>query len=157
MRRTIKLSVAIVGAVVFLAGCTTVDVREGPGPGVRVRDVRAPYATVRLNQVVITDKSLEEWYGKPQEKRGKIAVESHDARRTPTGTLEVWAVLRNRTDFPLQIEGRTQFFDQDQAPAEGPTAWQRVHLPPQGTGVYREFSTKIEEIAYYYVEIREGR
>jgi hypothetical protein len=30
-------------------------------------------------------------------------------------------------------------------------------LPPQGTGVYREFSTKIEEIAYYYVEIREGR
>jgi len=157
MRITIKFAILVVAFFLFLSGCKTVDVREGPGPGVRVRDPQAPYAGIRMNSVAIIDKSLEEWYGKPKEKRGKIAVESTSARRTPTGTLEVWAVLRNRTDYPLQIEGRTQFFDRDEAPVEGPTAWQRVHLPPQGVATYKELSTKVQEIAYYYVEIREGR
>lgn len=155
---------------VAVAGCTVTDVREGAGGGVRVDDPRAPQAGIRYNTVVIIDKSLENWDGKvfdpefvgyfwPQEKhkRSKIAVESTDSRRTPTGTLEVWAVLRNRTDFPLQIEGRTQFFDAAKAPAEGPTAWQRVYLPPQSVATYRELSTKVNEINYYYVEIREGR
>jgi uncharacterized protein YceK len=172
MRKTIGFVTAVVAVGLFLSGCTTVDVREGPGPGVRVRDSRAPQAGIRMNSVAIIDESLQKWDGKvfdppwssifqagPKErdKRSKIAVESTNSRRTPTGTLEVWAVLRNRTDFPLQIEGRTQFFNRDQAPIEGPTAWQRVHLPPNAVATYQEFSTKIEEIAFYYIEIREGR
>ena len=84
-------------------------------------------------------------------------MESTNGRRTPTGTIEVWAVLRNRTDSPLQIEGRAQFFDADRAPAEGPTAWQRVFLPPNGVATYKEASTKVLQIAHYYIEIREGR
>lgn len=153
--------------LVWFAGCTTVDVREGAGPGVRV-----PEVGIRYNSVGIIDKSLENWDGKvfdppwssifslgPKEhnKRSKIAVESTGSRRSATGTLEVWAVLRNRTDFPLQIEGRSQFFDASKVPAEKPSAWQRVMLPPQGVATYREFSTKIQEVSYYYIEIREGR
>jgi hypothetical protein len=158
-------------ALAMVAGCTT-DVREGAAPGVQVRDSRAPQAGIRYNTVVIVDKSLQNWDGKvfdppwaeaisagPKEenKRSKIAVESTNSRRTATGTLEVWAILRNRTDFPLQIEGRTQFFDEAKAPAEGPTAWKRLFLPPQSVATYREYSTKVEGIGFYYVEIREGR
>jgi hypothetical protein len=30
-------------------------------------------------------------------------------------------------------------------------------LPPQAVATYRDFSTKVEEVNYYYIEIREGR
>ena len=153
-------------------GCTTTYVSEGPAPGVRVRDPRAPGAQLRMNTVNIIDKSLQNWDGKvydppwssifqsgPKErhKRSKIAVESTNSKRTPTGTLEVWALLRNRTDYPLQIEGRTQFFDADKNPLEGPTAWKRVDLAPNSTATFRDYSTKTDAVAYYYVEIREDR
>lgn len=154
----------------LLMGCRVMDAPEGAGPGVRVDDPRAPQAGIRYNTVVILDKSLEDWNGKvfdpplleylwPQEpeKRSKIAVESTNSRRTETGTLEAWAILRNRTDYPLQIEGRTQFFDAEKAPAEAASAWQRVFIPPQGVATYKELSTKIQGISYYYIEIREGR
>ncbi len=151
--------IAAVIAVAALSGCsrTAVYVPEGPGPGVKVESELAPYATVRMNTVNILDKSLEDWQGGEKGKKGKIAVESTNARRTPSGTVEVWTVLRNRTDFPLQIEGRTQFFDRDQAPVEGPSAWKRVFLPPNSVATYKETSTKVMEIGYYYIEIREGR
>jgi hypothetical protein len=143
--------------MLLAAGCMHIDVREGPAPGVMVRDGRAPQATVRMNTVNIIDDSLQNWQARPGAKHSKIAVESTNARRSETGTVEIWAVLRNRTDYPLQIEGRVQFFDRDQAPVEGPTAWQRVYLPPNSVATYKELSTKVMEIGYYYVEIREGR
>ncbi len=138
-------------------GCTRYAVREGAGPAVHIRDPQVPQAQIRWNSVAIIDDSLEDWQGKKKGRKGKIAVESTNARRTPTGTVEVWAVFRNRTDYALQIEGRTQFFDREQAPVEGPTTWQRVFLPPNGVATYKEISTKVMEIGYYYIEIREGR
>lgn len=144
-------------AVTLLPGCETVDVREGPGPGVRVRSGLAPYATVRLNTVAILDDSLQDWDGPPGRKGGKIAVERTNASRTETGTLVAWALLRNRTDYPLQIEGRVQFFDEAEAPLEGPTAWQRLHLPPNSVITYRGNSTQTDRVKYYLIEIREGR
>lgn len=142
--------------LLLLTACDTLTVKEGPAPGVRVRDERAPYATVRMNTVNVLDKSLQDWQvGMP--KKGKLAVEATDSRRSETGTLEVWAVLRNRTDYPLQLEGSVQFFDENQAPVEGPTQWHRIYLPPQAVTSYREVSTKVHEPAYYYIEIREGR
>ena len=144
-------------AVTLLPGGETVDVREGPGPGVRVRSGLAPYANVRMNTVAVIDKSLQDWQGSPGRKRGKIAVEDTNSKRTETGTVQAWALLRNRTDFPLQIEGRVQFFDEEQAPLEGPSAWQRLHLPANSTATYRENSTNTDHVKFYYIEIREGR
>lgn len=129
---------AVLVAVNF-SGCTTM---EGPTPGSRVDAIE-----IKMNSVGILDKSLQK----------KIAVESTGSRRTPTGTLEVWNVLRNRTNYQLQLEGRVQFFDKDKAPVEGPTAWQRLILSPNSVLSYKEFSTNVMDIAYYYVEIREGR
>lgn len=166
-----RVWLSCLAAALIAAGCV-VSVHEGAAPGVRVQDSRAPQAGIRLNTVNIIDKSLQKWDGdkrdpkwlallknNPEEakKYSKIAVEATNARRTPTGTVEVWATLRNRTDYPLQIEGRAQFFDSSQAPVEGPTAWQRVHLPPNSVATYKESSVKVMEIGYYYIEIREGR
>jgi hypothetical protein len=149
---------------VFVAGCT--NVTEGPAPGVRVNDPRAPYATIRYNTVVFIDKSLGTWpvrkgeiFGWPIEHKGKrstIAVESQGWRKTETGTCEIWATFRNRTDYPLQLECRVQFFDLDKAPIEGPTAWQRVFLAPNSVASYKEKSTRLD-VSYYYTEVREGR
>jgi len=143
--------------------------REGPAPGMRVEDPRQPYAGIQYNSVVILDKSLQDmsynnkkflfWQTKEEDKRnvGKIAIESTNSRRTPTGTLEVWAVIRNRTNYPLQIEGRTTYFDKDKVPCEEPTAWQRLFLQPNSVNTYKELSIKINEVNYYYIEIREGK
>ena len=87
----------------------------------------------------------------------KITVEQYDSAVTATGTREVWAVLRNHTNFPLQVQGRTQFFDNNKTPSEAATAWQRVQLPPKSIGTYKEVSKQTESAAYYHVEIREQR
>ena len=172
----IILSISIfVSAVCLFAGCTTVvKVPEGASPGVQVRDSMAPHAKIRMNSVVILDKSLQQWdsnrveyqpawlsifsYNNPEnEKYSKIAVEGTNARRSPTGTVEVWATFRNRIDYPLTIECRSHFFDRQEAPVEGPTAWQRVYLPQQSIGTYKEFSTNVMDVGYYYIEVREAR
>lgn len=121
-------------------------VHEGSSAPVRIRDDNLPGTQIRWNNVSLLDKSIE----------NKILVEGTNSRRTATNTLEVWALFRNRTDYPLQIEARASFFDASQAPIEGPTAWQRVMLPPNANGHYKEFSTRVN-IGFYTIEVREGR
>jgi hypothetical protein len=168
--KSFMLYVLLLCSGFVLLGCQEelANKREGAAPGIRVEDPRQPYAQTRYNSVAIIDKSLQDW-SHPRKKFlfweveeseknvGKIAAESTNSRRTSTGTLEVWAVIRNRTNYPLQIEGRTTFFDRDKVPCEEPTAWQRLYLQPNSAVTYRDFSTKLHEVNYYYIEIREGR
>ncbi len=141
----------LLGAVVALAGCNAINRDEGARLGTRIDDARAPEARINLDTVVILDKSLQD------RRSGKIAIESSGARRTETGTLQVHAVIRNRTDHPQQIELRTTYFDEFGVPVEGPTSWQRVYLDAQAVGGYRELSARVDGIAHYYIEMREGR
>jgi hypothetical protein len=141
----------LLGVMVALAGCNAVNRDEGARLGTRIDDARAPEARINLDTVVILDKSLQD------RRSGKIAVESSGARRTETGTLQVHAVIRNRTDHPQQIELRATFFDELSVPVEGPTAWQRVYLDPQAVAGYKELSARIDGIAHYYIEVREAR
>lgn len=120
---------------------------EGTQPPLRVTDPNFPETRKRLNNAGIIDDSI----------RYKIAVEATNSRRTPTQTLEVWAQLRNRTDYSLQIECRVLWFDREEAPVDNPSSWQRIYLDPNSIGIYREFSTDIDQVAFYYIEIREGR
>ena len=130
-------------ALVALAGCTRTVVREGTKPPVHVPTENT---SIRYNNASIVDLSIG----------NKIAVEASNWSRTATGTASVWVQLRNRTDHPLAVECRTQFFDVNGGPIEGPTAWQRVILGPNTTSPYRENSARTD-VQYYYVEIREGR
>jgi len=120
-----------------------------PGQGPAIADVpTAPSALIEtpLNSVNITDFKIA----------NKIMIQDTKARRSPAGTVEVWARFVNCTDFPLQLEARTHFLDEAQAPAEGVSGWNRVFLPPRAYGVYQESSTNVTKVRYYYVEVREG-
>ena len=153
--------------VLITTGCQRTVMREGSTPGLRIRDASMPQARIRLNSVNIVDPNLQErttrvfgqnlkLFSKNADYVGKIAVENHGGKRTPTGTMRIYVVMRNRTEYPQQVECRALFFDQDEIPVEGPTSWQRVYLNQNGIGTCNLLSTKIDT-AYYYVEIREGR
>jgi len=158
-----KIVKTISGMLVFLmcAACTTTQIYEGPSPGVRIEHPSAPNAGIRYNSVAVLDRNLQTSYvyenGKIDHGHvGKIAVENAGARRSPTGTVEAWAILRNRTNYQQVVEGRVMFFDQSKGPLEGPTEWQRLFLPPNSINTYKEFSTSVTEVGYFYIEIREG-
>ena len=87
----------------------------------------------------------------------KVLVRSISARRTPAGTTEVWSQILNCTASPLQIELRTQFYDNSQAPSEPVSGWRRVYLDPRTGNSYREFSSGNKTAHFYMVELREGR
>lgn len=130
--------------IVSLSGCVT---ETGAAPGKMAEN----HTGIKMDSVGILDRSLQD------HNRGKISIEGTGARRTPTDTVEVWAQIRNRTDYPQQLECRVQFFDEDLAPTEGPSSWQRIYLPPQGLMVYKQASMGIDKLNHYYIEIREGR
>lgn len=123
---------------------------EGPQQSIRVDDDNAPNARLNLDTVVILDKSLQD------ARSSRIAVERHGARTSPTGTLEAFAVVRNRTDHRQQLEFRATFFDSDGVPIEGPSGWRRIFFDPNMIQGYNEFSTKPNS-QHYYIEIREAR
>ncbi len=166
----LKTLFTILLAGVFMAGCATQD------PCVNILQEKPLEPGIRMNSVSIIDSSLySEMIGgtycggvqiapttaeaaaqQNTVARYKITVEQNEFRRTDTGTMEVLTILRNHTNYPLQIEGRTHYFDKNKTPEEV-TSWQRVQLPPKSIGTYKTSSTKTEKLAYYHVEIREGR
>ena len=141
------IAIAALSLVIVTGGCREYDVKEGSYAPVRVRDQNLQGTQIRWNNVSILDRSIQ----------NKVFVEATNSRRTPTNTLEVWALFRNRTDYPLQLQCRASFYDATQAPVEGPTAWQRLMLPPNGTAHYKNVFSTIVDVGFYNIEVREGR
>ena len=107
----------------------------------------SPLLEMPLNSVNITDFAII----------NKVYVRAVNARRTQTGTVEVYSQIINCTDFPLNAEARTQFYDAGQAPSEPVSAWRRFALPPRSSNTYRETSIGTERAAFYMVELRETK
>jgi hypothetical protein len=80
---------------------------------------------IPLNSVSFSDSFTAE----------SVLVQYTGAQRTPTGTVEVTTRMVNCTDWPLVVEGRTNFFDAGQRPVEPVSAWQKIHLPPRLSGI----------------------
>ncbi len=138
------LFVVVALAVLLILGChskvmTRFD--EGTEPGATVD---LPGAGPRMNNVGFLTPGLNR----------RVAVEQTNAMRTPTNTLEVYCVFRNRTRYTQQLQVRTQFFGQQGEPLEGPDAWQNVFLGPNTIQTYRTYSTRTDP-AYYYIEVQE--
>lgn len=147
-----KSSLIALAVAGLLSGCLTQPtLEEGARQARRVDDAIAPDAKIHYDQVVILDRSLQ------GTKIGKLAVESHGARRNPTGTLKVIAQLRNRTDFRQAIEARVSFYDAGKVPVDRTSAWNRILLDANGVAVFEESSTLTSQVAHYLVEIREAR
>lgn len=117
-----------------------------PGPAM-VPGEPSPLKEMPLNSVSIIDANII----------NKVHVRAINARRTPTGTVEVVAQVVNCTDFPLNAEARTQFYDGAQVPSEPVSAWRRMPLPARATTAYREFSTGAQSVEHYLIEMRETR
>ncbi|MBF0626514.1 MAG: hypothetical protein HQL82_17130 [Magnetococcales bacterium] len=159
-----RMRFSLVLSLLMVTGCQT-PVPEGATPAQVVRSPHAPHAGIRLDTVHIVDPNLQhtdpgftlsKFASENKRYTGKIAVENQGGGRSPTGTLEVFVVLRNRTSHPLQVEGRVLFFDKNMVPVEGPTAWERIYLEQNGIGTYKALSTLVNT-SHYYVELREGR
>jgi len=87
----------------------------------------------------------------------KVTTEKFGARNSETGTLKAWAVLKNRTDHNLQLEGRVTFLDAELVPIDNDTtSWKRMYLPANAIGTYRDSSLSFDAM-YFMIEIREGR
>jgi hypothetical protein len=98
------------------------------------------------NSISITDAAITR----------KLFAAEPVAKRTPTGTMKVVARFFNCTNYPLQIDARTQFLDGDQQPAEPVSAWKRVFLPPRANTYYEESSIAVEAQSFQ-IDIREGK
>ena len=155
------ITLTVLGAVLFLGACETQTIAArpycdfGPIEQERAKGVTGPallppvagsMTPMPLNSVTITDWKLT----------NKILVQAASARRTETGTVEVWSRLTNCTDYTLQVEARTQFLDANQAPAEIPTIWKRLYLSPKTINTYTASSLNTAGVDYYYIELREG-
>lgn len=145
--------------LLLLGGCTTMDPAPRcdmgrissqrdlvPGPAM-VPGESSPLKEMPLNSVNITDEGVI----------NKLYIRAITARRTATGTVEVVAQVVNCTDFPLNAEARTQFFDAAQVPSEPVSAWKRFHLSPRTANAYSEFSMGAQTVDGYMIEMRETK
>ncbi|MDX1525715.1 MULTISPECIES: hypothetical protein [Pseudidiomarina] len=149
--------VAIAAVTLLAAGCgsTTQNGYQGAHPVQRT-------TTNEMNTIVFIDHQLNRTditktiFGERVQDTVKVTLDRSGISNSATGQLEVWTMIRNRTDYDLQIEGKALFFDANQAPLMDETMWRRVYVPANGTAIYKETSLN-DRAAYFLVELREGR
>jgi hypothetical protein len=101
---------------------------------------------VPLNTVSVIDPEIA----------SRVMVQSVSASRNAAGNVAVAARLVNCTDWPVQVQGRTQFFDDALRSAEPASAWQRLHLPPRSFASYGEVSVSGAVAGSFLIEPRGG-
>lgn len=157
MKRNLKV-ISVLGGLILSSSCT-----QEPAPICNMSAIASqrqlvaapsavpgepsPLLEMPLNSVSITDYAII----------NKIFVRATNARRTATGTVEVYSQIVNCTDYPLQAEVRTQFYDAAQMPSEPVSAWKRFALPPRTSNTYQESSIGTKAAAYYMIELRETK
>jgi hypothetical protein len=100
---------------------------------------------IPLDAVQFTDRGLSK----------EIAVQSLQAHRTPTNTVQVTARLINCTDDAVVVGVRSSFMDGQELAIEAATAWQNVVLQPRSMGTYQESSLS-RGVEHYVVELRDA-
>jgi hypothetical protein len=160
MKKALFALAALAGTAVALAGCAQV---QEPGSVCNMSGIAAqrqlvalpaaapgeasPLMEMPLNSVSITDFTVI----------NKLYVRQVTAQRTQTGTVRVISQIINCTDYPLNVEARTQFYDPGQAPAEPVSAWKRLNLAPRTSNTYSESSMGTKNVQFYMVELKETR
>jgi len=86
----------------------------------------------------------------------KVIARSAVLSSNESGTTRLDVVFANCTDFPLQIEARTQFIDASGIPVERVSGWKRLYLQPRTLSQYQESSTYDGLVNSYLVDVREG-
>ncbi len=147
--------IVLIGSLVTGCNTTTQDGYQGIHPVQRT-------TSNEMNTIVFIDHNLHRTditnsiFGDDTRDTLKVTLERSGITNTATGQLEVWTIIRNRTDYDLQVEGKALFFDANQAPLMDESMWRRVYVPANGTGIYKETSLN-DRAQYFLVELREGR
>ena len=115
------------------------------GYGVLVPAIQDTLHPIALSTVSITDTNLLR----------RIVVQDVKAMRTQSNRLNVYARIVNCTDFPIILEGRTQYLDANQVISEPVTGWKRMHLPARSLGNYQETSIRQPMPDIFLIELRE--
>jgi hypothetical protein len=97
---------------------------------------------IPLDAVQYTDQSLSK----------QIAVQSLQAHRTQTNTVQVTARLINCTDSPKVVGVRSNFMDRSEFALEPASVWQNLVLQPRSMGIYQESSLSAA-VQHYVVEL----
>lgn len=118
---------------------------RAPGPAM-IAPVIEALTPIPLNAVQIGDKDIAR----------KILVQSVNARRTQTNTVQVIVRMVNCTDYEQHVQLRSSFMDDAQVPVEPTSAWNTVFIPPRSMGVYTENSISTDAVAYFFAEMRES-
>ncbi len=154
----IKLLIFLTISSIFFSGCSATH--EGPTYGEKVDDADLDVSAYKLNSVAVLDKDLLEWgyfnISKSHTSESKISVENLGIRSLETRNVEVFATIRNRTDHPLQVKIRSQFYDDNKIPTEKPSIWKRVFLAKNSSMTYKEKSVTIDDVTNFLIEIKEG-
>ena len=137
--------------VAILPGCQTKD--DGPLRGLAVDNLVQEMDSIRILDGSLMNRKKKTFGGKVNVAR--IVIEKEGVGATDTGLAEVWVVVRNLTNQPLNLEGRTTWFDIDEIPVESPSNWQRFFVPPHSTETYRDTAV-YSRAMHYQVDIRVG-
>jgi ABC-type proline/glycine betaine transport system substrate-binding protein len=155
MMRTATIGVLLAVAL-LTAGCTK-EVVIHPDADAPGHQVDPGFAPPKWDRAVFIDKELQPVNRDGSYGGSAVAVQVNAADRTATDTLQVSAVLRNRTNTPIAVEASTRFMDARGVDVEQASAWQRVFLPANGTAVYQECSTRKGEVVHFVIQIRRAR
>ena len=83
-----------------------------------------------------------------------VMVQSLQARRTGTDTVEVVARVFNCSAEPQNVVARTHFMDATQFESEPASAWTRVMLPAHALSVYSERSIGTASVGTFVIEMQ---
>jgi hypothetical protein len=154
--RIATMFVLTAAAIASVPGCMTAArkpvveckfprVAAPPAGSALVAQEYGSISPIPLDAVQFTDRKLSK----------EVAVQSLQASRTPTNTVQVTARLINCTDSAVVVGARSNFMDGSQAAIEAQTAWQNVVLQPRAMGVYQESSLS-KAVERYVVELRDA-
>lgn len=153
----VQALLAISTTLIGLAGCASgpaspplvVECTTPPWPG----GVRAGAALVGQHYgLQHSPLPLNSLQFNSQITASQIAIQGMYAARTPTDTVEVTLRMVSCIDAPQMVRLRTSFLRDNQAPAEGVSAWREVWVPARATANYAEMSTS-RDAASYLIEI----
>ncbi|MFK8011285.1 MAG: hypothetical protein AB8B80_04540 [Marinicellaceae bacterium] len=128
--------------------CDFTDAPYGSAPrgyGELVPSIANTLHPIALSTVSITDTNLLR----------RVVVQDVKAKRTVADRLNVYTRIVNCTDFPIILEARTQFLDNNQIISEPVTAWKRLYLPARTLGNYQETSIMQPMPDSFLIELRE--
>lgn len=155
----------VIKSLIFLAilslsfnGCSSKY--EGATLGEKVASEDGTEFVFTLNTVAILDKNLQKWESvsstTKHDTKSKLSVENLGIKTLSTRNAEVFTTIRNRTDHALQLDIRTQFYDDNQVATEKASAWKRIFLAQNSIVTYKEQSISIDNVTQFIIEVKEG-